>query len=758
MSKNYGYKLLVLSLSFLLMSCSIKNDVSNNVSSSENFSTTSNNEIEDNTTSENVTSNVNNNTLSNNDVSSNTSDNTNSTSELISNNQSENNPSIDSTSSNISNPDDGPFKITTTVTDGYTISNNIYKITKAGSYYLSGELENGQIYVEALDSEKVYLYLDNVTISCDFDSPIYFKSADKGYVNATPDSQNEIIDARGKDYVASDTSGSAAIYAECDLNIQGTGSLSVTGNYNNGIHTKDDLSIKDISLSVKAYDNAIKGNDSLEIKSGDITAISTGGDTLKTSNSDISSKGNQRGTISISGGNINLYACQDAIDASYDVNITGGTLKCYTGSNSKYSSEVASSQDKETTNLVYLRLSSNLYNQRYRYAMYLYNDDNDSTWVDATYLKSATSGRNTYYYYTLNLPKNYQNFKLYAFDSSMTTNSTSTYKASTSGATINTSRDMFAVSTTTITNASLSGSWSSYTTTTQPGFGGQDPNKVSFDYSCKGIKSDNLISITSGDIEIKSDDDGIHANSDVILENNAEALGNITITGGNISITTKDDGIHADRKLLIEGNAEIHVLDGYEGLEANQIEINGGKTYVSTKDDGVNASTSTFNNASILVTGGYLDVTVPTGDTDGIDSNGTYTQTGGFVITRCGATGGGAGALDTDGAISITGGTLVNAGAIEKNPTANGNNAVILWGSTSGFGGSKPGGSTGGTTTFSFPSGEYKVEGTNITFTLSATYTKLWISSDELKVGQSYTLSGPITKSWSQSSSLVNGQ
>ena len=65
---------------------------------------------------------------------------------------------------------------------------------------------------------------------------------------------------------------------------------------------------------------------------------------------------------------------------------------------------------------------------------------------------------------------------------------------------------------------------------------------------------------------------------------------------------------------------------------------------------------------AINVTGGYLDVTVsPSGDTDGIDSNGTYTQSGGIVITR-GPNSEMMAALDADSTKKITGGTLIILG------------------------------------------------------------------------------------------------
>ena len=76
---------------------------------------------------------------------------------------------------------------------------------------------------------------------------------------------------------------------------------------------------------------------------------------------------------------------------------------------------------------------------------------------------------------------------------------------------------------------------------------------------------------------------------------------------------------------------------------------------------GVNANKKT-STAQINITGGYLDVTVPSsGDTDGIDSNGTYTQSGGIVITR-GPNQSMSAALDTDSSCTISGGTIIALG------------------------------------------------------------------------------------------------
>ena len=120
------------------------------------------------------------------------------------------------------------------------------------------------------------------------------------------------------------------------------------------------------------------------------------------------------------------------------------------------------------------------------------------------------------------------------------------------------------------------------------------------------------------------------------------------------------DSIHADGILSISGGT-VNIDSSYEGLEANVVNISGGETVICAVDDGVNACKGQSTPA-VNITGGLLDVAVsPDGDVDGIDSNGTYTQTGGVVITR-GPNSQMAAAIDAEGSVSVTGGTLIMLG------------------------------------------------------------------------------------------------
>lgn len=470
----------------------------------------------------------------------------------------------------------GDFSIVTS--DGaYHIEDGIYTIYKGGTYVLAGVLE-GQICVcvteaNSDNSYDVLLELNGVTITYDKDSPIYILESTIDTVSYDVDisaqsgTKNFIKDERSKKSSDTDTLGSAAIYAETDIKIKGKGELYVTAGYNNGIHSKDDIEIKNLTLYVNSLNNAIKGNDSVSIESGNITAISTGGDGIKTTNTGLSSKGNQKGSINISGGEVNIYSCCDGIDAAYDVVISDSAIiNIYTDTYSSYTEEV----------------------------------------YELTSLTTILTGR---------------------------------------------------------PGGGPGGGGDSF------GGGGfsDGGNKNKSSHSAKGIKSDNEIFITGGEIYIKAYDDGIHAKNDTLIESlGSYGVGSIHICGGKISIDASDDGIHAENTINIENDAYINITNSYEGIEGNQIVFNGGSTYVYASDDALNATTCGVSNTpAVYINDGYVDLDCASGDTDTLDSNGYVYIRGGITVLKnrqssySSMTGG---TLDVDYSISLEGGILLSFG------------------------------------------------------------------------------------------------
>ena len=568
----------------------------------------------------------------------------------------------------------------------------VYTITQGGSYTASGTLV-GMIYIDVPETDdksgEVELILNGVTMSYGGNSVIYCVSADKLEISAKKNTVNKITDTRSVQTADDDTQGGGVIYSKVDTKLKGTGTLTVVGTYNNGIHVTKDLEIQKLTLTVQAINNAIKGNDSITVNSGTITAISVGGDGFKTEDSDVSSKGKQRGDIAFLGGTIDIYSACDGVQAAHDFYLgdadntgDGAQVTVHTNKYSPYTDE--SAIDSTSSAKMYLRTTS--YSSSYRYSVYFYDNDGNSIWSDATYLKSQSSGRSTYYYYELERPSSYGNFKIYAFNANQADNSTSNYVASSNGNTVNSSYDTASF---TLRSGSITlGSWSNYSSSSSwggggfgPGGGGfpggQEGNSDKADVSAKGVKAMNDVYSYFGTITIQSYDDGIHANyGETLGETGATytSTGDVYIYGGTLNIDASDDGVHADRHLRISGGT-VNVNSAYEGLEGNQIHISGGSSYVYGSDDAVNAGNGSGTaglTPVVEVTGGYLFAAVPSsGDVDGIDSNGNYVQSGGTVICA-GPSNGMASALDTDGTVTISSGTLVIFGASEKTPSYGG--------------------------------------------------------------------------------------
>ena len=557
-----------------------------------------------------------------------------------------------------------------------TLSNGTYDTAKAEyTFVVSGSYE--QIYVNTPD-KAIVIELNGATITNSLNSPIYVADCDKVEISAKKNTTNVVKDNRPVYTEDESDQGKGAIYVDNgDLKLKGTGTLSITASYFNGVHCKDDVEIQKLTLNVEAVNHGIRGNDSVTINSGTLN-ISCGGDGLHSDNSDISSKGNQKGNVTVKGGTLTINSWGDAIQAAYNAEIEEADSNVpivINAKTNKYSSYTG--QTVETSaNKFYLKMNSSTYsNGNYTYAAYI-ND----TWVKANYVGSQSSGgqgfpggggpggpggfgggSSTYYYYELSKPSSATSFTLYRFSGSNVSEfSTTNYSAKSDVKAFNDAYDTVQIS---ISSMQITfGSWSNYSS----------GNNNGADVSAKGIKAENEIYIKAGTIDIKAYDDAIHANNDGSLENGSKPLGNVNISGGTLNLNASDDAIHADYTLEISGGS-INVESAYEGLEGNIINVNGGETYVYATDDGMNA-TKGNSSPAITVNGGLLDVAVSTnGDTDGIDSNGTFTQNGGVVIVKGpGSASGntfGAAALDTDGAVKLTAGTLAVFGGMEKTPT-----------------------------------------------------------------------------------------
>lgn len=203
----------------------------------------------------------------------------------------------------------------TAVVDG-----NVITISEAGTYRLSGNLSDGQVVVNSTGDGQVILVLDGVSLTNQSGSALVVTEADEVVVHLAEGSQNSIADGSGYDTSAEDAPN-AAVFSMADLTIQGDGTLTVTGNTNDGIASKDGLVILSGTVKVTSVDDAVRGKDYLVISGGEL-AVTAEGDGLKSDNEDDDTVG----YVLLQGGTVTISAGDDAVHAEGDLAVTGGEV------------------------------------------------------------------------------------------------------------------------------------------------------------------------------------------------------------------------------------------------------------------------------------------------------------------------------------------------------------------------------------------------------------------------------------------------
>ena len=173
-----------------------------------------------------------------------------------------------------------------------------YEITTGGQFHLTGELR-GTLIIDATE-QNVHLFLDNVSVTSKSGPAIYCYGTNKLVITLLPGTENVVSDS-GNYHV--DEEIEACIYSECDLTINGTGSLVVNGYYKDAIRSKDVLRILDGVYTIKCKRTGIHGNDGVLVSGGNFM-ISSEKYGLKTTKSGAEGRGN----MIISGGEFSIIA------------------------------------------------------------------------------------------------------------------------------------------------------------------------------------------------------------------------------------------------------------------------------------------------------------------------------------------------------------------------------------------------------------------------------------------------------------------
>lgn len=494
---------------------------------------------------------------------------------------------------------------------GVSINNATVTISKEGCYLISGELEDGQIIVDAGDSDKVQLVLDNASIHCSTGSAILVRNADKVKVTLAADSENELSD--GTEYQTDDDNPDAALFSKDDLVINGSGSLTVQGNYKHGIAGNDDLVITGGRLTVNSLSHALRGKDSVAILDGTFVLTSQK-DGIQASNTEDSTKG----WVQIDGGNFTIQSSGDGIQAETNLSIYDGSFTITSGGGA-----VNGADHTENRGGGFGRPGGNRPDSANGQTSPEMSSQPAECGQTPSEMPSqpaegeqSSSGNESDYSELIFDPDDFDDTST---DDSDTTVSTKGIKAG---------------------NALL----------IQQG-------TFVIDSADDAIHSNYSVTIDGGSFQLSSGDDGIHAEAYLNINGGTTTIAEsyegleaaqIHISGGTTQVFSSDDGLNAT------GGSSFELVDGLLVLKdissSDTEQTFGGRGGMFEVED----------NCDITISGGNLTVTTSNGD--GIDSNGSLNVSGGTVLVF-GSSSGGEGALDYTGSSSISGGTLVALGS-----------------------------------------------------------------------------------------------
>ena len=212
--------------------------------------------------------------------------------------------------------------------DAVVIEGSRITIGSEGVYLLSGTLTDGQIVVNAGETDKVQLVLAGADITSSTSAAIYALEADKVFVTLAEGTENALTN--GGEYVAIDDNNiDAVIFAKTDLTLNGSGSLTINAQAGHGVVSKDDLVITGGSYTITAASHGLSGKDSIAITNSAFT-ITSGKDGIHSENADDLSLG----ILYIADGTYTIDAQGDAVSAQGALQIDGGTFDLYTGEGS----------------------------------------------------------------------------------------------------------------------------------------------------------------------------------------------------------------------------------------------------------------------------------------------------------------------------------------------------------------------------------------------------------------------------------------
>ena len=455
-------------------------------------------------------------------------------------------------------------------------SGNTLTINGAGVYSLSGTCSDAKILVEATDNDEVTLLLNGVNLTSKNGAVIDCEKAKSLSIISAGSTQNTLSDTENYTFAEGEDEPDAAVFSRCDTvyNACEGGSLTINGNYKDGLKCKDGFSIAGGTLEINSADDGITGKDFVMVAGGKITINSSGDGIKSTHDTD-----EKRGYITIDGGEIMINSAKDGIQAETVLTVNGGKIDIKAGGDEA---------DKEISGnrgfLDFDNRGGNKIRPDGNGGMMTPPDENGMARPE------KPSGFNPPDAMSVATPTNGQTAQ-----DTASTDSSDSMKGLKAG-----------------TSVVISG------------------GEINVNAADDSVHSNGDVTVKSGKLTLSSCDDGIHADETLLISGGTitvsksyEALEgkNIEISGGEINVKAADDGINAaggDNGSLLGFNA---------GSEDYYISISGGNITVNADGDGLDS------NGTIALSGGFVVVYGPTDSGNGaIDYEKSFAVSGGELI------------------------------------------------------------------------------------------------------------------------------
>ena len=486
-----------------------------------------------------------------------------------------------------------------TCSGGATATADGVTITAGGDYLVSGVLSDGCITIETGEQDDVRLILSGASISAQDGPAINCQSADKLIITLAEGTENSLSD--GHTYsVQEDEEPNAALYSRADLSINGSGALTVTGNYLHGILSKDDLRITGGSITVSAAGDALRGRDGVAICGGTLD-LSAQDDGIQSNYEGDAS----RGWVVIEGGEIAISAAGDGIAAESVAQISGGTVTITSGEGAAL--PTADGQ--------------------------LYGPSMQPSAPGEPGIAAPEPGDDIR---MLSMDESAGDLPALPEGEAPADLPEGSLPARGTGKQGGKGMDGF---------GGRGGMMPGQTTTVADGESAKgiksegalyiDGGTLVLDCADDALHAADTLEVTGGDIAIASGDDALHSDDALTISDGSIAISTcyeglegaqIAISGGLISVVSTDDGVNA------AGGVDSSGMSGAWGRDqfaagSQEMRISGGTLYVNASGDGIDS------NGSVYMSGGTVLVSGPNSSGNGmLDYGGVWEQTGGVLV------------------------------------------------------------------------------------------------------------------------------